>query len=102
MVRPGFIDQIARVSPEERKLLESPVHPIVVLEKRDYASHAAISNLHTIGCMLPYTGLHHLLFSHLSHPLLIMTSANMPGYPMITDTGVALVIELALAAGRGR
>ena len=91
MVRPGFIDQIARVSPEERKLLESPVHPIVVLEKRDYASHAAISNLHTIGCMLPYTGLHHHLFSHLSHPLLIMTSANMPGYPMITDTGVALV-----------
>ena len=91
MVRPGFIDQIALVSQDERELLESPVHPIVVLEKRDHASHHTISNLHTIGCMLPYTGLHHLLFSHLRHPLLIMTSANMPGYPMITDTGVALV-----------
>jgi hydrogenase maturation protein HypF len=90
MVRPGFVDQIALVSREERELLESPVHPIVVLEKRDHASHATISNLHTIGCMLPYTGLHHLLFSHLEHPLLIMTSANMPGYPMITDTDVAL------------
>ena len=90
MVRPGFFDQIARVSKAERELLESPVHPIVVLEKRDHASHATISNLHTIGCMLPYTGLHHLLFSHLKHPLLIMTSANMPGYPMITDTDVAL------------
>ena len=90
MVRPGFIDQIAIVSREERELLESPVHPIVVLEKRDHASHSTISNLHTIGCMLPYTGLHHLLFSHLEHPLLIMTSANMPGYPMITDTDVAL------------
>ncbi len=91
MVRPGVIDQIAVVSKEEQELLESPVHPIVVLEKRDHSSHSTISNLHTIGCMLPYTGLHHLLFSSLKHPLLIMTSANMPGYPMITDTDVALV-----------
>ncbi len=90
MVRPGFIDRIARVSQQERTELASPVHPIVVLEKRDHASHHTISNLHTIGCMLPYTGLHHLLFSYLVHPLLIMTSANMPGYPMITDTGIAL------------
>jgi len=90
MTRPGYAETIACVSPAERELLESPVHPIVVLEKRDHVSHATISNLHTIGCMLPYTGLHHLLFSHLEHPLLIMTSANMPGYPMITDTDVAL------------
>ncbi|MFA5331707.1 MAG: carbamoyltransferase HypF [Methanoregula sp.] len=91
MVRPGYADTVAIVSEAERRLMGSPVHPIVVLEKRDPASHSAISNLHTIGCMLPYTGLHHLLFSHLKHPLLIMTSANMPGYPMITDTDTALV-----------
>jgi hydrogenase maturation protein HypF len=90
MVRPDYIDQITSVSPQERKLLESPVHPIVVLEKRDYSAHAEISNLHTIGCMSPYTGLHHLLFSHLRHPLLIMTSANMPGYPMITEIDAAM------------
>jgi len=90
MVRPDHIDELARVSPQERTLLESPVHPIVVLEKRDYSAHAEISNIHTIGCMLPYTGLHHLLFSHLRHPLLIMTSANMPGYPMITEIDVAM------------
>ncbi|HVP96255.1 carbamoyltransferase HypF [Methanoregula sp.] len=90
MTRPGYTGTIAYVSPAERGLLESPVHPIVVLEKRDHAAHSSISNLHTIGCMLPYTGLHHLLFAHLTHPLLIMTSANMPGYPMITDTDIAL------------
>jgi hydrogenase maturation protein HypF len=84
MVRPDAIDRIASVSPDERALLYSPVHPIVVLNKHDPLAHAAISNLHTLGCMLPYTGLHHLLFSKLAHPLLIMTSANMPGYPMIT------------------
>jgi hydrogenase maturation protein HypF len=90
MVRPDFIDRLARISPEDRCLLKGPVHPILVLEKRDHTAHAGISNLHTIGCMLPYTGLHHLLFAHLEHPLLIMTSANMPGYPMITDIDHAM------------
>jgi hydrogenase maturation protein HypF len=90
MVRPDYLDRIAAVSSDDRNLLESPVHPIAVLEKHDPDAHAGISNLHTIGCMLPYTGLHHLLFSNLTHPLLIMTSANMPGYPMITEIDVAM------------
>ncbi len=90
MVRPDAIDRIARVSEAERALLYSSVHPIVVLNKHDPLAHAVISNLHTIGCMLPYTGLHHLLFSRLSHPLLVMTSANMPGYPMITGIDHAM------------
>ncbi|NMB77722.1 MAG: carbamoyltransferase HypF, partial [Methanomicrobiales archaeon] len=90
MVRPDHIDRLAHITPEDRQLLGGPVHPILVLEKRDHSAHEAISNLHTIGCMLPYTGLHHLLFSHLKHPLLIMTSANMPGYPMITDIDHAM------------
>ena len=90
MVRPDTLDSIACVSDEERSCLLGPVHPIVVLEKRDPSAHAGISSLHTIGCMLPYTGLHHLLFSHLAHDLLIMTSANLPGYPMITDIGQAM------------
>ncbi|HII98006.1 MAG TPA: carbamoyltransferase HypF [Methanoregula sp.] len=90
MVRPDHLDRLVRASPDERRLLEGPVHPILVLEKRDHTAHAGISNLHTIGCMLPYTGLHHLLFAGLEHPLLIMTSANMPGYPMITDIDHAM------------
>jgi hydrogenase maturation protein HypF len=85
MVRPDHIEMMTRLSTADRLILESIERPIVVLEKRDPTAHADISNLHTIGCMLPYSGLHHLLFRHLRHPLLIMTSANMPGYPMITD-----------------
>jgi hydrogenase maturation protein HypF len=84
------IERIANVSVNERLLLESSSRPIVVLEKRDPTAHSEISNLHTLGCMLPYSGLHHLLFSYLTHPLLVMTSANMPGYPMITDIDRAM------------
>ncbi|MGD9491441.1 MAG: carbamoyltransferase HypF, partial [Methanoregulaceae archaeon] len=96
MVRPGYVDTITRVSAADRLLLEGYNRPIVVLEKRDYSAHPEISNLHTIGCMLPYTGLHHLLFRHLRHPLLVMTSANVPGYPMITD------LDRVMAAMNGK
>ncbi|MDK2890312.1 MAG: hydrogenase maturation protein HypF [Methanoculleus sp.] len=90
MATPEEVERIAAVSDEERRILHSRERPIMVLAKRDPASHPAISSLHTMGCMLPYTGLHHLLFVNLAHPLLVMTSANLPGYPMITDLATAL------------
>ena len=90
MVKPEVIDEIVCVSSGDRVMLTGPERPIVVMPKRDPLSHADISNLHTIGCMLPYTGLHHILFRYLKSPLLIMTSANLPGYPMITDIDRAM------------
>ena len=90
MVTPGELERIACVSSSDRQWLESPVRPILVLPKRDPDTLSPVSNLHTIGCMLPYAPLHHLLFARLSHPLLIMTSANHPGYPMVTDTDEAV------------
>ncbi|MBN1431862.1 MAG: carbamoyltransferase HypF [Methanomicrobiaceae archaeon] len=87
---PDTINNICEVSEKEKMLLSGPEHPIMVLNKTDPSSHSGISNLNTLGCMLPYTGFHHLLFSYLNNPLLIMTSANSPGNPMITETGEAL------------
>jgi hydrogenase maturation protein HypF len=90
MVREEFLGRMTCVKDGDWKVLGSEVHPIAVLVKRDPTAHADISNLHTIGCMLPYAPLHHLLFARLAAPLLIMTSANMPGYPMITETDTAV------------
>ena len=84
MARKEWIQDNTCISSDEEKILQSEISPIVILDKRNPSTLDHISNLHTLGCMVPYTGLHHLLFSHLSAPFLIMTSANAPGYPMIT------------------
>jgi hydrogenase maturation protein HypF len=97
MARLDFVEGMAVLSNGDRTVLASIERPIVVLEKRDPTAHEAISNLHTIGVMLPYTGLHHLLFSRLEHPLLVMTSANAPGYPMVTDLSRAFAALAGIA-----
>ncbi len=59
--------------------------PILVLRKKSKESLPGVApGLHTVGVMLPYTGLHHLLFQGLQVPL-AMTSANRPGQPMLID-----------------
>ncbi|MDD1724069.1 MAG: carbamoyltransferase HypF [Methanospirillum sp.] len=90
MATRDWILENTRISRYEEELLASGVSPIIVLDKRDPSAWEQVSNLHTIGCMVPYTALHHLLFSRLRAPFLIMTSANVPGYPMITTLPEAL------------
>jgi hydrogenase maturation protein HypF len=73
---------LASVSSTERELLQSPRRPIVVLEARDTALAPNLApGLHTLGVMLPYSGLHHLLFERFENPV-VATSANRPGLPM--------------------
>ena len=76
---------LAEVGPEAERLLRSPRRPIVVLPKRGEGLAPAVApGLHTVGIMLPYSGLHHLLFQRIDFPL-VMTSANLPGRPMLIE-----------------
>ena len=87
MMQPeSLAEYVVPLTDAEREMLTGPVHPIMILDKVDPEAHRELSELHNLGVMLPYTGLHHLLFTHLQHPLLVMTSANAPGTPMITKT----------------
>ena len=70
------------ISDYEQELLLSKSRPIVLVNKKK--AELASPGLNTIGLFLPYTGLHHLLFSFLKTDALIMTSANIPGEPMMT------------------
>jgi hydrogenase maturation protein HypF len=74
-------ESIAKVSPHERKLLQGPQRPIVVLKKKQKDQLKSVTELDSIGVMLPYTALHYLLFDFINEPLL-MTSSNTPGEPV--------------------
>ncbi|RLI64464.1 MAG: carbamoyltransferase HypF [Candidatus Asgardarchaeum californiense] len=75
-------NKYGKISKDEKKLLLSRSRPVVLVDK---VSEEQISpGLNTIGLYLPYTGTHHLLFSFLKTDALIMTSANIPGEPMMT------------------
>lgn len=82
----GMVRLFADLSKEEEELLTSIRRPILVLYKRQPSPlpDAISPGLPNVAVMLPYTGLHHLLFDHLDFPL-VMTSANLPGRPMLVD-----------------
>lgn len=83
----GTIRTFAEVADFEEETLLSRSRPIVVLKKSEsyYLSPYVAPDLHNLGVMLPYSALHHLLFSYTDTPAYIMTSANMPGEPMLTQ-----------------
>jgi len=86
------IENVLELNESESSLLRSPSSPIVVLRKKgDGLFNNVAPGLDTVGVMLPYAPIHHLLFSRLSTPFLVMTSANYPGNPMIIDISDAMV-----------
>ncbi|KYK21552.1 hypothetical protein AYK25_08140 [Thermoplasmatales archaeon SM1-50] len=76
-------EKFVYISRKEKELLESPQRPIVVLKKKKKDAFTIISELDSIGVMLPYTALHYLMFNFINEPL-VMTSSNIPGEPIST------------------
>ncbi len=82
----------ASINADESSLLLSRQRPIVVLDKSDEfpLSEQITPDLHNIGVMIPYSGTHHLLFDNSDADVYVMTSANLPGLPMVIDNEEAL------------
>ena len=82
------IETFAQVNAKELELLTSKEAPIVILDKTQFTdiklSASLAPNIKKIGCFLPYSALHHILFRYLDNPV-VATSANLGNEPILTD-----------------
>jgi len=86
----GVAKVLCDVTDEEATLLASPQRPIVLLPERLKLLRAVAPDGNQLGVFLPYTPLHHLLFSGGSLSALVMTSANLSEEPIAIDNEEAI------------
>lgn len=94
------LDTIAHyciLTPQERELLQSPAAPIVLLRTQSFAktpssghliAPSVAPGLSTLGFVLPYTPLHHLMLRRMNRPI-VFTSGNLSDEPQCVDNDEA-------------
>ena len=91
MIRDDLVAEgLVTLSPYSRQLLNSPRRPIVICPRKHLSgiSPFIAPSQDSLGIMLPYTPLHHLIMEEL--PVLVMTSANLSDEPLVSENGEAL------------
>ena len=96
----SIIEQYCIVNPRERELLQSPAAPIVLLHQKPWENEdeqiiaqfpiapGVAPGQNTLGFMLPYTPLHHLILRRMNRPI-VLTSGNIADEPQCIDNGEA-------------
>ncbi|MFQ4143508.1 carbamoyltransferase HypF [Chlorogloeopsis sp. ULAP02] len=84
-----IIEKYCTISDKERELLESSAAPIVLLKQKALSSPLPIApsvapGQNTLGFMLPYTPLHHLILKRMNRPI-VLTSGNLSDEPQCID-----------------
>ncbi|MHA2353830.1 MAG: carbamoyltransferase HypF [Candidatus Thorarchaeota archaeon] len=83
--------QFSAPTENELQLMRTWRRPIVLVKKHigstipEESLEEISPGLDTLGVMLPYAPLHHLLFDNINEDALVMTSANPTGVPMYID-----------------
>lgn len=81
----AMIRQYAQVNADEQALLQSRSAPIVILGALPGTLPEQLApSQHTLGFMLPYTPLHHLLMQDITRPV-VLTSGNLSDEPQCIE-----------------
>ena len=86
------ISDYCLISKDEKALLESSAAPIVVLQQSSTSSKLSgllAHGQHSLGFMLPYSPLHHILMQKLDCPI-VLTSGNASDEPQCIDNQQAI------------
>jgi len=93
--------RVARLRPDEERLLAGPQRPIVLAPRREELAESVAPGNPDLGVMLPATPLHELLFGldgdAPGPDVLVMTSGNLAGEPIVSDDDEALARLAPLA-----
>jgi hydrogenase maturation protein HypF len=85
----AMLEDYVELTPPERLALSDPAAPIVILAKQcKPLADAVAPDEDKLGCMLPYTPLHHILMQALDTPI-VLTSGNRSDEPQCTANGDA-------------
>ena len=88
---PSMVAHYAAINEAERDLLAAPAAPIVILQTgadHEPLASAVAPGQSSLGFMLPYTPLHHLLMQTLDRPI-VLTSGNRSDEPQCIENAEA-------------
>ncbi|WP_375468139.1 carbamoyltransferase HypF [uncultured Nostoc sp.] len=85
-----IIEEYCTVNAKEKELLTSPAAPIVLLQAtgKKVVAPSIASGQNTLGFILPYTPLHHLILRRINRPI-VLTSGNLADEPQCIDNDEA-------------
>ncbi|MEH2014817.1 carbamoyltransferase HypF [Nostoc sp.] len=85
-----IIAEYCTVNAKEKELLTSPAAPIVLLQAtgKKVVAPSIASGQNTLGFILPYTPLHHLILRRMNRPI-VLTSGNLADEPQCIDNDEA-------------
>jgi hydrogenase maturation protein HypF len=78
------VRRLVEPAPGEEELLTSPARPIVLMRRRPDAqvAEATAPGNRSLGILLPYTPVHHLLLREMGRPI-VLTSGNVSDEPIV-------------------
>jgi len=88
MARETDLAAIVEVSEAARAALREAAAPVVLMPSRGALPEAVAPGIDSLGVMLPYTPLHHLLMDAFGG-ILVMTSGNLSGEPQVIGNAEA-------------